>query len=73
METITLAAAKRRIERAIRRGKHSTAEIMEAANLDTHYWRVCQAIAEMQRAGRVRYDKVLRGYYIDQSEETASE
>ena len=65
METITLAAAKRRIERAIRGGKHSTAEIMEAANIETHYWRVCQAIDEMLAAGSVRYDKVLRGYYID--------
>lgn len=39
METITLAAAKRRIERAIMGGKHTTSEIMEAANLETQYWR----------------------------------
>ena len=65
MDTITLAAAKRRIERAIRGGKHTTPEIMEAESLETHYWRVCQAIDELRRAGRVRYDKVLRGYYID--------
>ena len=65
METITLAAAKRRVERAIRGGKHTTSEIMEAANMETQYWRVCQAIADLQIAGRVRYDKVLRGYYID--------